>query len=102
MHGDYLSLLQVYNQWLDTDYSTQWCKIIFNIVYPFKEDLIEHQILIVVAGFTNRFYTTQTCSCHVSCSAYSSEMGEELGNEVGYSTNKIEREIEGHHPNSTG
>ncbi|XP_011190725.1 pre-mRNA-splicing factor ATP-dependent RNA helicase DHX16 [Zeugodacus cucurbitae] len=25
MHGDHLSLLQVYNQWLDTDYSTQWC-----------------------------------------------------------------------------
>ncbi|XP_055921348.1 pre-mRNA-splicing factor ATP-dependent RNA helicase DHX16 [Eupeodes corollae] len=25
MHGDHLSLLQVYNQWADTDYSTQWC-----------------------------------------------------------------------------
>lgn len=25
MHGDHLSLLQVYNQWVDTDYSTQWC-----------------------------------------------------------------------------
>ncbi|XP_067620340.1 pre-mRNA-splicing factor ATP-dependent RNA helicase DHX16 [Eurosta solidaginis] len=25
IHGDHLSLLQVYNQWLDTDYSTQWC-----------------------------------------------------------------------------
>ncbi|KAH8255382.1 hypothetical protein KR038_002017 [Drosophila bunnanda] len=25
MHGDHLSLLQVYNQWAETDYSTQWC-----------------------------------------------------------------------------
>lgn len=25
MHGDHLTLLQVYNQWADTDYSTQWC-----------------------------------------------------------------------------
>ncbi|XP_059619306.1 pre-mRNA-splicing factor ATP-dependent RNA helicase DHX16 [Phlebotomus argentipes] len=25
MHGDHLSLLQVYNQWADTDFSTQWC-----------------------------------------------------------------------------
>lgn len=23
--GDHLSLLQVYNQWVETDYSTQWC-----------------------------------------------------------------------------
>lgn len=23
--GDHLSLLQVYNQWMETDYSTQWC-----------------------------------------------------------------------------
>ncbi|XP_037041854.1 pre-mRNA-splicing factor ATP-dependent RNA helicase DHX16 [Bradysia coprophila] len=25
MHGDHLSLLQVYNQWAETDFSTQWC-----------------------------------------------------------------------------
>ncbi|XP_065086120.1 pre-mRNA-splicing factor ATP-dependent RNA helicase DHX16-like [Ochlerotatus camptorhynchus] len=25
MHGDHLSLLQVYNQWAESDYSTQWC-----------------------------------------------------------------------------
>ncbi|XP_030376802.1 pre-mRNA-splicing factor ATP-dependent RNA helicase DHX16 [Scaptodrosophila lebanonensis] len=25
IHGDHLSLLQVYNQWAETDYSTQWC-----------------------------------------------------------------------------
>ncbi|XP_025832794.1 pre-mRNA-splicing factor ATP-dependent RNA helicase DHX16 [Agrilus planipennis] len=25
IHGDHLSLLNVYNQWRDTDYSTQWC-----------------------------------------------------------------------------
>uniref|UniRef100_A0A1A9W044 RNA helicase n=1 Tax=Glossina brevipalpis TaxID=37001 RepID=A0A1A9W044_9MUSC len=25
IHGDHLSLLRVYNQWVDTDYSTQWC-----------------------------------------------------------------------------
>ncbi|XP_055684483.1 pre-mRNA-splicing factor ATP-dependent RNA helicase DHX16 [Lutzomyia longipalpis] len=25
LHGDHLSLLQVYNQWADTDFSTQWC-----------------------------------------------------------------------------
>lgn len=25
IHGDHLSLLQVYNQWADTDFSTQWC-----------------------------------------------------------------------------
>ncbi|XP_037958646.1 probable pre-mRNA-splicing factor ATP-dependent RNA helicase mog-4 [Teleopsis dalmanni] len=25
IHGDHLSLLQVYNQWVDTEYSTQWC-----------------------------------------------------------------------------
>ncbi|EDV98738.1 pre-mRNA-splicing factor ATP-dependent RNA helicase DHX16 [Drosophila grimshawi] len=25
LHGDHLSLLQVYNQWAETDYSTQWC-----------------------------------------------------------------------------
>ncbi|XP_053693468.1 pre-mRNA-splicing factor ATP-dependent RNA helicase DHX16 [Sabethes cyaneus] len=25
VHGDHLSLLQVYNQWAETDYSTQWC-----------------------------------------------------------------------------
>ncbi|XP_055303004.1 pre-mRNA-splicing factor ATP-dependent RNA helicase DHX16 [Sitodiplosis mosellana] len=24
-HGDHLSLLNVYNQWVETDYSTQWC-----------------------------------------------------------------------------
>lgn len=24
-HGDHLSLLQVYNQWAETDFSTQWC-----------------------------------------------------------------------------
>lgn len=24
-HGDHLTLLQVYNQWADTEYSTQWC-----------------------------------------------------------------------------
>lgn len=23
--GDHLSLLQVYNQWAETDFSTQWC-----------------------------------------------------------------------------
>ncbi|CRK93483.1 CLUMA_CG007019, isoform A [Clunio marinus] len=25
IHGDHLSLLQVYNQWCESDYSTQWC-----------------------------------------------------------------------------
>ncbi|XP_023304208.2 pre-mRNA-splicing factor ATP-dependent RNA helicase DHX16 [Lucilia cuprina] len=25
IHGDHLSLMQVYNQWAETDYSTQWC-----------------------------------------------------------------------------
>ncbi|GAB0089419.1 pre-mRNA-splicing factor ATP-dependent RNA helicase DHX16 [Sergentomyia squamirostris] len=25
IHGDHLSLLQVYNQWAETDFSTQWC-----------------------------------------------------------------------------
>ncbi|CAD6997191.1 unnamed protein product [Ceratitis capitata] len=25
LSGDHLSLLQVYNQWVDTDHSTQWC-----------------------------------------------------------------------------
>ncbi|XP_073823162.1 DEAH-box helicase 16 lethal (2) 37Cb [Musca autumnalis] len=25
IHGDHLSLMQVYNQWVETDYSTQWC-----------------------------------------------------------------------------
>ncbi|XP_061402837.1 pre-mRNA-splicing factor ATP-dependent RNA helicase DHX16 [Musca vetustissima] len=25
VHGDHLSLMQVYNQWVETDYSTQWC-----------------------------------------------------------------------------
>lgn len=25
MHGDHLSLLKVYNQWAESDYSTQWC-----------------------------------------------------------------------------
>ncbi|XP_013105047.1 pre-mRNA-splicing factor ATP-dependent RNA helicase DHX16 isoform X1 [Stomoxys calcitrans] len=25
MHGDHISLMQVYNQWAETDYSTQWC-----------------------------------------------------------------------------
>lgn len=25
MHGDHLSLLQVYNQWAESDFSTQWC-----------------------------------------------------------------------------
>lgn len=25
VHGDHLSLLNVYNQWAETDYSTQWC-----------------------------------------------------------------------------
>ncbi|XP_041778833.1 pre-mRNA-splicing factor ATP-dependent RNA helicase DHX16 [Anopheles merus] len=24
-HGDHLSLMQVYNQWVESDYSTQWC-----------------------------------------------------------------------------
>jgi pre-mRNA-splicing factor ATP-dependent RNA helicase DHX16 len=24
-HGDHLTLLKVYNQWVETDYSTQWC-----------------------------------------------------------------------------
>lgn len=25
IHGDHISLMQVYNQWAETDYSTQWC-----------------------------------------------------------------------------
>jgi pre-mRNA-splicing factor ATP-dependent RNA helicase DHX16 len=25
LHGDHLSLLKVYNQWAESDYSTQWC-----------------------------------------------------------------------------
>ncbi|XP_053677739.1 pre-mRNA-splicing factor ATP-dependent RNA helicase DHX16 [Anopheles nili] len=25
IHGDHLSLMQVYNQWAESDYSTQWC-----------------------------------------------------------------------------